>query len=192
MWQYFRFTVSLNKNLLQSEKALQTVDMEFNTRNAFAPRKGNIVRPEKEKCEEGTGFCGYTLFGESGTMHIWQSVDAKQKWWLVFWFSCNIWWWNNREKKIFHFPRFYRICWYRFDHLFTDFLQVFILWKILWFSRVSNIGTKVLIYGGLEIYRSNCSCILAIWYFHSCTLSILILSSDALVSLHHFSNQVSF
>ena len=48
MWQYFRFTVSLNKNLLQSEKALQTVDMEFNTRNAFAPRKGNIVRRKRE------------------------------------------------------------------------------------------------------------------------------------------------
>ena len=56
MWQYFRFTVSLNKNLLQSEKALQTVDMEFNTRNAFAPRKGNIVRRKKRNARKERDF----------------------------------------------------------------------------------------------------------------------------------------
>ena len=56
MWQYFRFTLSLNKNLLQSEKALQTVDMEFNTRNAFAPRKGNIVRRKKRNGRKERDF----------------------------------------------------------------------------------------------------------------------------------------
>ena len=56
MWQYFRFTLSLNKSLPQSEKALQTVDMEFNTRNAFAPRKGNIVRPEKRNARKERDF----------------------------------------------------------------------------------------------------------------------------------------
>ena len=47
---------SLNKNLLQSEKALQTVDMEFNTRNAFAPRKGNIVRQKKRNARKERDF----------------------------------------------------------------------------------------------------------------------------------------
>ena len=56
MWQYFRFTLSLNKNLLQSEKALQTVDMEFNTRNAFVPRKGNIVRRKKRNARKERDF----------------------------------------------------------------------------------------------------------------------------------------
>ena len=63
--------LSLSKNLLQSEKALQTVDTEFNTGNAFGkycqqPQNG------KDKCEQGGSFVDilYSVTVESGTMHI--------------------------------------------------------------------------------------------------------------------------
>ena len=55
--------VSLNKNLLQSEKDLQTVGTEFNTGNAFGK-----YCPENGKRQMWTRkrkFCGYSLFGDS-------------------------------------------------------------------------------------------------------------------------------
>ena len=63
--------LSLSKNLLQSEKALQTVDTEFNTGNAFGKycqllemektnvNKDFVTNVNKER------FCGYSLFGDS-------------------------------------------------------------------------------------------------------------------------------